>query len=363
MRKRPDVRSRRALVLTAALALVVGCAAAGALGGRLTSGGGTHVARAGAANSPVWLAGEAASRVSVAKQRPKKKKHVRAQRRANRPAQSTATRKFTAVLPPIELCATTGTATISNGVSVPIWGFASTCAGTPTLPGPVIEADAGDTVTLNVMNNLPTGHTISIEVPGQQLAPGSTEAAPGASVSVTFVASEGTYLYDSAGDAGRQQAMGLYGALVVHATGGGPDSGVPLAAQHALVLSEVDPDFNANPAGFDMNNWHPKYWLINGHDYPGNATISAPAGQTLLLRYVNAGVDHNTMTLLGLHQRMVARDGYALANPFSVVSETFPAGETGDALVSVPATALPGTRYPLYNRNLNLGMMTFLQVP
>ena len=157
--------------------------------------------------------------------------------------------------------------------------------------------------------------------------------------------------------------MGLYGALVVHSGVSGQEDGVAVAAQQVLVLSEIDPAFNATPSGFDMNAWDPKYWLINGHDYPDTGSIDAAAGTSLLLRYVNAGVEHSALTLLGLHQRLVARDGLGLQNPFSVVSEILPSGETADAVVAVPATAASGTKYPLYNRNLNLGMTTFLQVP
>ncbi len=216
-------------------------------------------------------------------------------------------------------------------------------------------------MTLNVTNNIP-GHTISLEVPGVDVssAPANADADFGETASVTFTTpAEGTFLYESAGDAGRQEAMGLYGALIVHSAISGQAYGLPVAAERTLVLSEIDRAFNLNPDAFDMRDWHPTYWLINGMDHPNAPDISVPAGD-VLLRYANAGVDHNTMTMLGLRQRLLARDGYPLSNPFSVVSETFPAGGTGDALVTIPATS--GARFPVYNRNLNLGMMRFLQV-
>jgi hypothetical protein len=112
-----------------------------------------------------------------------------------------------------------------------------------------------------------------------------------------------------------------------------------------------------------MNNWHPSLWLVNGQTYPGTANVSVPAGQRVLLRYLNAGIDNNTMTVLGLHERMLAQDAYPLTNPFDFVAETFASGQTGDALVQVPAGTASGTRYPLYNRNLQMGMFTYLTVP
>ena len=94
----------------------------------------------------------------------------------------------------------------------------------------------------------------------------------------------------------------------------------------------------------------------------------------MLFRYLNAGVDNNTLTMLGLREQLIARDAYALANPFEVVAETYPSGATVDAAVTVPSAAV-GTRWPLYNRNLRLtngsfgaanfspgGMMTFIDV-
>jgi FtsP/CotA-like multicopper oxidase with cupredoxin domain len=184
--------------------------------------------------------------------------------------------------------------------------------------------------------------------------------AEGATVSVTFTATQGTYLYSSAGDAGRQATMGLYGALVVHSGTPGTEDGVAVDAQRALVLSEVDPAFNSAPDTFDLNNWHPSLWLINGKAYPDTTPIAATAGQHVLLRWLNAGIDNNTMSMLGLRQKLVRQDGYSLPAPYEVVSQTFPPGQTADGLVTIPAGS---GSYPLYNRNLNRGMTTFVQVP
>src|SRR5215468_12177917 len=122
----------------------------------------------------------------------------------------------------IDLCAKPGTATLTGAVTVPVWGFGipstpGDCAtATAGLPGPVLSVAEGDTVTVNVTNALPAGHTLTFEVPGLSFAAGPQDAAVGATVTRTFTANApGTYQYRSGGDAGRQQAMGLAGALVV----------------------------------------------------------------------------------------------------------------------------------------------------
>jgi FtsP/CotA-like multicopper oxidase with cupredoxin domain len=293
--------------------------------------------------------------------------------------------------PPIDLCATTGTVTLPGSVVVNIWGFVqkgtqpdcSDVAGTATLPGPVLHVNNGDTVTLSVTNALPAGHDISVEVPGIDFASGPTDAAVGQTVSRTFTATApGTYLYQSVGDEERQTAMGLYGALIVDPATAGQAYDTAASAydvQAPLVLSAIDPAFNTAPDSFDMKGYKAQYWLINGKSYsqtdPTHSTdpIHAGAGQKLLLRYVNAGFDNTTMTLLGMDEHVIARDAHLLPNAFDATSETIPAGETEDVVATVPTTPSGLTNgFPLFNRQLHLsngtptdagspgGMLTFV---
>jgi FtsP/CotA-like multicopper oxidase with cupredoxin domain len=285
----------------------------------------------------------------------------------------------------IDLCAVEGSLALPGGVTVPTWGFGvpatvgDCTTATAGLPGPVLTVNQDDTVTVNVTNALPAGHVLSFEIPGIAFDPGPTDAPVGATVTRTFTAgAPGTYLYQSAGDAGRQAAMGLYGALLVRSTTAGQAYGTPDTAydvEATLVLSAVDPSFNAAPDSFDMTDYQATYWLINGAAYPETSPIVAPAGARVLLRYVNAGFDNTSMALLGMHERVVARDAQLLNNPFDAVSETVPAGATEDAIATMPTSAPPSPNgFALYNRQLHLvngtagspsynpgGMLAFLQ--
>jgi FtsP/CotA-like multicopper oxidase with cupredoxin domain len=289
----------------------------------------------------------------------------------------------------IELCAKAGTLAplplTAPLATVPIWGFGiptvpGNCGtATATLPGPVLNVNKGDTVTVTLRNALAAGHTLSFEIPGMTFNPGATDVASGASGTITFTASApGTYIYQSGGDAGRQEAMGLYGALVVaSATPGRAYDSATTAFDvdsGPLVLSAVDPDFNAAPDTFNTNDYLATYWLINGRAYPDTAPILATGGQKVLLRYVNAGYDNTSMMLLGMHQQVVARDANLLTNPFAADVETIPAGATEDTIATVPISAPPSANgFALYNRNLHVttgtasdpnyspgGMMTFI---
>ncbi|UQX88812.1 multicopper oxidase domain-containing protein [Jatrophihabitans telluris] len=290
----------------------------------------------------------------------------------------------------INLCAVPGSfdplPTTNPSLSIPIWGFATTTtpgvctAAAPTLPGPQLTVTEGDSVTLSVTNALPAGHSITLEADGIDFAPGADSAAPGAVVTRTFTASAaGTYLYESGGDAGLQEAMGLYGALLVRPAVAGrayDAANSNYDRESVLVLSAVDPAYNAAAAPV-AHNYAATYWLINGRSYPDTAAVLGSPGQRVLLRYLNAGYDNTTMSLLGAREWVYARDSRPLNNPFDAVAETFPAGATEDTFVTVPAGAAPSQfGFPLFNRQLHLtngtqmatsptpvtggGMLTFL---
>ncbi|MEN9706034.1 MAG: hypothetical protein RLZZ393_1913, partial [Pseudomonadota bacterium] len=135
-----------------------------------------------------------------------------------------------------------------------------------------------------------------------------------------------------------------------------------------LVLSEIDPALNtaANPSAFDMRDYAPKYFLINGKAYPDTTTITSIAGHDVLLRYVNAGARHHSMSLLGLRQRILGKDGNLLpTRDVALVAETLATGQSADALVHVPAAG----RFAVYDAGLFLqngsatgigGMLTFV---
>ena len=261
----------------------------------------------------------------------------------------------------IDLCAEPGNATLVGSVSVPIWGFHTGACGSAaaTLPGPQLAVNEGDTVTLNITNGLPAGHTLTFEIPGITFDAGPTDIAAATSGTVSFTAgAPGTYLYQAGGSEGRQAAMGLSGSLIVNAATPGQaydNATTAYDAQATLVLDAVDPNFNAAPDTFDMYSYHATYWLINGKAYPDTAGIIASAPQRLLLRYVNAGFDNTSMALLGMHERVLARDAHLLNNPFDAAAETIPAGATEDAIATIPAGTAPSSQgFPLYNRQLHV---------
>ncbi|MGD9549317.1 MAG: Ig-like domain-containing protein [Candidatus Krumholzibacteriia bacterium] len=265
---------------------------------------------------------------------------------------------------------------------IPMWGFVDVSAGgganayvCPAAPvawtnGPVLSAAEGDNLTINLKNCLT--EPVSVFIPGQikATAPVSfadaqgrsrvrsfdAEIAPGGVGSYTWEGIKaGTYLYHSGTHPQVQVQMGLYGALVV---GGGS---YPAAAmEQVLVYSEIDPALHAAvtggtygtaayPSTFDYS---PQYFLVNGEAYSaGNAPISIPVSQDVLLRFVNAGLKPHTPTLGGgLYMTLSYEDGNRYPFPVEQYGFQLPPAKTLDAVLNAGNA---GT-YPLYDRSLAL---------
>ena len=165
-----------------------------------------------------------------------------------------------------------------DGASIYSWGYGCTSTSgntfvpamtvtafcnTMQVPGPTLIVTEGQTVTVNLLNNLPTaaGNT-SILFPGIQVtATGSSsvvglltqEAAHGGTVTYTFTApSPGTRAYYSGTQGDLQVEMGLYGAIIVL------PSSVPTACTTGLAATNLtveahwhESDFRLAPAAYD----------------------------------------------------------------------------------------------------------------
>jgi FtsP/CotA-like multicopper oxidase with cupredoxin domain len=279
-----------------------------------------------------------------------------------------------------DLWAETGTATLYGSTSVTIWGYSNTLGGAATLPGPVLRVAQGTDVTVNLTNDLSEDSALLFQ--GQDMIPDLTGAAAGGGTkSYTFRACDpGTFLYEAGllPNAQHQVAMGMYGALIVDPATAGQaydDPSTAYDSESVMVLSELDPLLNnsGSPAAFDMRNYLPQYFLINGKAYPETAPFATDPGPgtKVLARYVNAGIQAHAMSTLGLSQTIIAQDGQPYSYSHNVVAETIATGQTLDTIITVPGTAMENDQFALYDANMLLhnttaagfgGMMTFLTV-
>lgn len=292
--------------------------------------------------------------------------------------------------PTFTLTTTTGYINLPDGDTSFMWGYALG-GGAFQHPGPVLCVNQGDTVTVILTNTL--AEPVSIAFPGQEgvLANGApaqpqfngatltsltnVAAANGGSVTYSFVANNpGTFIYQSGTDPEKQVRMGLFGALIVRPTLGAtfannrPDSQFTPGEEFMVLLSEIDPiQHQAVEAGltFNMNNYHPRYWLINGRGFPDsiadnyaeflpaqpygalarihpfNANPAAGAAYHPypgLARYINVGSEDFPFHPHGNNGSVIARDGHPLASStgqdlsFEKFSLNVGPGQTWDVL-------------------------------
>lgn len=265
--------------------------------------------------------------------------------------------------------------------SVAAWGYADSAGGPATVPGPTLVATKGETLRVVLHNELTVA--TSLALPQQPVRSDRSGAAPGGSHTYLLALSRpGTFSYEAGltAEGPRQVAMGLGGMLVVRPQRSGSAYGASASSyddETAIILQSVDPAMAANPVGFDLGRWAPRYWLLNGRSYPDTTDVATAPGHRVLLRIANVGVEDRSVSLVGgVFQTVVADAGFALARPYTVLAETVPAGSTLDTVVDVPVGVPTGTRYALLDSLSHLdnagastggqvdfgGALTFLQV-
>lgn len=192
------------------------------------------------------------------------------------------------------------------------------------IPGPRLHMQQGDHVRINVHNHLPeptTVHWHGLIVPNQMDGPADITQAPilpGGTYSYEFTAEQsGTYFYHPHFSPDRQQALGLYGAIVIDPSD--PKDEVKADHEYVIQLQEwLRREGLTYPAMF-MEGGLANYFTINGKAYPSTDTIRMKVGETLKVRFI--GTNNSFIHPMHIHGgpfMVVARDGETLpvANRF-----------------------------------------------
>lgn len=269
-----------------------------------------------------------------------------------------------AALVEIDLKAEARPVMMPDGSNIDMWGFFElNDTGSNWTPAAIGGVNAGDDLTINLTNNL--AEDVSIVITGQNMnvIPNRVVDAQGRervhSLAPAVVAGgtgsfnwtnlkAGTFLLQSGSHPAKQVQMGLYGSVVVAGY-----SGITYDNDVVLLYSEIDPALHAPPAAAKPLNYKPKYFLINGQPHVvGQSPLAAgAAGQTLLLRLLNAGLKtHVPMLLNGPNLKLIAEDGNLYPYPKIEYSALMGPGKTIDALWT---PTLDGT-YPLIDRSNHL---------
>jgi len=189
------------------------------------------------------------------------------------------------------------------------------------VPGPMIRVTEGDRVRVVLKNELPESTSIHFQglVPPNAMdrVPFITQppVKPGQTFTYEFAAKPaGTHMYHShSGD--DQITKGLLGAFIVEPK---DKSREPSVALDVVMV------INDGPLGY----------TLNGKSFPATQPIVAKLGQTIRIRYMNEGSIIHPMHLHGLVQRVIAKDGYPLPQPYFADTLNVAPGERYDVLVT-----------------------------
>lgn len=174
----------------------------------------------------------------------------------------------------------------------------------------------GDAVDITVYNDL--DRPINLEIPGVLV--GTPAVPPSGSHTYSFTApSAGSYFYHDNVDGEIGRAMGLAGPLIVMPADGSSRlyvGGPVFDRQYTLVLHELDDRLNsaiATGGTYDMTNYEPNYFFVNGLSYPNTASdsdtlVAMNVGDQVALRFVNTGAIINPMHFHGYHVDVATRN-------------------------------------------------------
>lgn len=198
------------------------------------------------------------------------------------------------------------------------------------MPGPELRVTEGDLVRVTLKNSLPvptTLHWHGVDVPNNMDGvPGMTQDAvpPGGTFTYEFVATNpGTRWYHSHQDPEIQDALGLYGPLIIEPKT--PPAGEPVYnREYTYMLGEwslaMTPQVAMGQASLPQSGpgaphaKEPDYdlFLMNGHANEDITPLVVNTGERIRVRLINAGSLVHVMHTHGHSFKVIALDGNPL---------------------------------------------------
>lgn len=191
------------------------------------------------------------------------------------------------------------------------------------VPGPTIHVTEGDKVRVIVKNEMDQStsvHWHGLLLDNKQDGVTFLNQDPitkGSTYTYNFIATNsGTQMYHSHHNSTEQVTKGLYGALIVDPKDKALANNYPVTQDMVMMLGD-------GTLGF----------TLNGKEFPATEPIKVKKGESIRIRYINAGQLVHTMHLHGLTQEVVAKDGYDLTSPYKADTVLVGPGERYDVIV------------------------------
>lgn len=200
------------------------------------------------------------------------------------------------------------------------------------IPGPRIRIREGDHIRIVLHDHLPEETTIhwhGLILPNGMDGPAEitqNPVSPGGTYTYEFTAVQhGTYFYHPHAKPDREQALGLYGALIIEPKH--PADEVRADHEYVIQLQEWLMREGLTYPAMPMDGGMPNYFTINGKAYPATDTIHMKVGETLKVRFIgtNNGFIH-PMHIHGGPFEVVAVDGQTLQPSARYFADTVDVG-------------------------------------
>ena len=242
--------------------------------------------------------------------------------------------------------------TMVDGVNVMTWRFRDLSGTGPGGLESGITAQAGDDITINITNNLTT--SIKFDIPG--VLENQAEQASGANTSYNFTApAAGSYFIRDNKVDEFGQAMGLSAPMIIMPSDGSQSlyvGGPTFDRQYTLVINEFDDRLNsatANGQSYDLNQFEPNYYFVNGLSYPDTANdadtkVSMLLNEDVAIRFINTGLLTHSMHFHGYHVKVISRNRVPVTDIIDKDTVRVDPGECVDIILPVVQT---GT-FPLH---------------
>jgi FtsP/CotA-like multicopper oxidase with cupredoxin domain len=272
-----------------------------------------------------------------------------------------------------------------SGKSVNFWGYYECGSGgmmggggmgSATVPGPVIEIGAGDTLDLTLNVNMMTpmesspyqGHTVHLHGADVQTSEDGVPETNGNTVmgdTYTWTPSaghEGSYPYHCHVHTVKHLEMGMYSAIIVRPRDGAgnfmnrlnQDAATAYDYSQVYVLSTVDPAYHtATGDSAVFADYNPQYFLLSGKEGKTTGapamTLAAARNKKVALRLIGMHSTNSTFQIKDTSGNLkpftvYIRDGRALPTPKTVTSLDLSPGQRADLTVMLPSTS--STWYP-----------------
>lgn len=193
------------------------------------------------------------------------------------------------------------------------------------VPGPRIRLTVGDRARFLIKNELAeetTVHWHGQQIPNEQDGAGpitQRPIQPGETYTYEWSPpAAGTFFYHTHSRADVQQALGLYGALIVDP----PEADRSYDREWVLQIGEWRVVEGQTFPAMDLDGMKPNFFTLNGKAYPSTERFQARVGERVRIRFIGSGQFIHPMHVHGQPFEIVETDGNPVPPGARVLKDT-----------------------------------------